>query len=205
MKQQQNVIELEKAYGWNAQQLEVIKTTVAKNVTLPELHHFLTVAKISGLNPFLRQIYFVKRKGVGTIQVGIDGYRSLADRTGCYAGNDDPIFEYKDDKPISAAVTVYKMVDHQRCAFTATARWSHYYPGEKMAFMWDKMPELMLGKCAEALALRKAFPAQLSGLYTHEEMEQANGLDPAKEVTSNGTTELNDAVESQELHDEVEF
>jgi phage recombination protein Bet len=191
-----NVAELQAEYGYSIRQLEVIKNTVAKGATLPELHHFLTVAKLTGLNPFLRQIYFVIRKQgdqmVPVIQVGIDGYRSLADRTGSYAGNDDADFEYREngdiaEYPAKAMVTVYKMVGGVRCPFTASARWEQYYPGDgKKGFMWRKMPELMLAKCAEALALRKAFPAQLSGLYTHEEMEQAGTggpeLDPSKEV-----------------------
>lgn len=161
-------------------QIDLIKRTVAKDATDAELSLFLHHSQKLGLDPLAKQIYFTKRKNyktgveVVTILVAIDGYRLIADRTGLYAGNDDPVFEEDDKGPLKATVTIYKMVAGQRCAFTASARWSQYYPGEKMGFMWDKMPHLMLGKCAEGLALRKAFPAELSGTYTPEEMDQAD-------------------------------
>jgi hypothetical protein len=78
------------------------------------------------------------------------------------------------------------MVEGTRVPFTASARWKEYVQekdeyedsrktGKKVpAAMWAKMPYLMLGKVAEALALRKAFPNDLSGIYTHEEMQQAD-------------------------------
>lgn len=136
----------------------------------------------SNLNPFKRQVHLVPRKKKNTdgsysdsytIQIGIDGYRAIASRTGEYAGNDDPIFD-NEDKPTKATVTVYRMVNGIRCPFTATARWKEYYPGERLGFMWDNKPLLMLSKCAESLALRKAFPEELSGTYTDEEMQQAD-------------------------------
>ncbi len=136
------------------------------------------------LDPFGNQIYSILRpvrKGSKEMkrsnQTGIDGYRLIADRTGAYAGNDDPVFD-SEGKPQRATVTVHKLVGGQRCQFTATARWSEYFPGEQAGFMWKTKPHIMLGKCAEALALRKAFPAELSGLYTHEEMEQAASVAP---------------------------
>jgi phage recombination protein Bet len=161
--------------------LDLIKKTVANGATNDELDLFLYHAKRSGLDPLARQIYFVKRKGRGTIQVGIDGLRLVADRTGQYAGNDDAEFTGETERgyPAKAKVTVYKMVQGQRCAFSATARWDEYYPGDEQGFQWRKMPHVMLAKCAEALALRKAFPADLSGLYVHEEMEQADRPAPA--------------------------
>lgn len=157
--------------------LDLIKRTVAVGATADELAMFFHQAKKTGLDPLARQIYFVKRDGKGTIQTGIDGYRLVADRTGKYAGNEDPVFEEPQGalNPSKATVTVWKIVEGVRCPFTASARWSQYYPGEKQGWAWRKMPHLMLGKCAEALALRKAFPAELSGVYTHEEMEQSGG------------------------------
>ena len=135
------------------------------------------------LNPFRKQIHFIRRGYSYTVQVGIDGYRSIADRTGLYAGNDDYIFDYINPdgsvskEPVKATSTVYKMINGVRCAFTASARMSEYKPQDvKMQFMWNKMPRLMLGKCAESLALRKAFPNELSGTYTDEEMQQADNV-----------------------------
>jgi phage recombination protein Bet len=133
------------------------------------------------LSPFKRQIYIIKRWSKQgdryTLQTGIDGFRAIAEDTGAYAGSDDAVYD-SEDKPNKATVSVWKIVSGVRCPFTATARWDQYYPGDQQGFMWNKMPHLMLAKCAEALALRKAFPSRLSGLYTHEEMAQA-GDQPA--------------------------
>jgi phage recombination protein Bet len=166
-------------FGIDDEKVELIKKTVAENATPDELKLFLYQASRTGLDPLARQIYFQKRynkrrnKYEMTVITGIDGYRLVADRTGQYAGNDDPVFD-SEDSPRKATVTVYKIIGNVRCPFTASARWDQYYPGDEQGFMWRKMPHLMLGKCAEALALRKAFPAELSGLYIKEEMDQAD-------------------------------
>ena len=138
--------------------------------------------------------------------VGIDGLRAVAERTGAYAGNDDPVFD-DEAKPTKATVNVYKIVQGLRVAFTATARWDQYVATYKSKTtgkieptpLWGKMPHLMLGKCAEALALRKAFPAMMSGLYVAEEMQQAGvastgkpeakAYDKAKEMIGKQTDE----------------
>jgi hypothetical protein len=125
---------------------------------------------------------------VAVIQTGIDGYRLIADRTGKLAGISDVEYEEFDDRPRKATVTVKKIVGGQIQEFTATARWSEYVQSKKDGTpngMWAKMPFLMLGKCAEALALRKAFPADLSGVYTNEEMMQAE--DPLPQLPNGGS------------------
>jgi phage recombination protein Bet len=185
--------------SWTSEQVELIKRTIAVGATMDELQLFLYQAKRTGLDPLSRQIHFVKRKDKGTIQTAIDGYRLIADRTGKYAGSDDYLFDEgipqylhmigKDTQvPVTATVTVYKMCDGMKVAFTATAGWSEYCPSdEKSGFMWRKMPYLMIGKCAEALALRKAFPAELSGIYTNEEMMQSGTATPSTTHQGNGS------------------
>ena len=154
------------------------------DLTDDELDVFMSAAVRYGLNPLQRQIYARIQSNRGSrklmFMTGIDGYRLVADRTGKYAGNDDPVFD-NEDTPRKATVTVYKMVEGVRCPFPASARWDQYFPGEKIGFMWKRMPHLMLGKCAEALALRKAFPQELAGIYTDAEMEQADGSSQAPE------------------------
>jgi phage recombination protein Bet len=174
------------------------------DVDLPDKDYAIFIYQCvrTGLDPVVRQIYMVRRVdqrrgGVrGTVQTSIDGYRLIADRTGKYAGSDDPVFDEGltqfeflktgREHPSTASISVYKLLDNGHIArFSATAAWEAYYPGDEKGKMWKKMPMLMLGKCAEALALRKAFPSQLSGLYITEEMMQASEADETNEVLAN--------------------
>jgi len=210
-------------------QIELIKRTVAKGATDDELRLFIQVCKGANLNPFLKQVHLVKRWDsktggeVGTIQVGIDGFRAVAESSGQYAGNDDPLYDGdkeievttgKDEKskrsfkitvPGKATVTVYKLLDGQRYGFTATARWEEYYPGAKMGFQWHQRPYLMLGKCAEALALRKAFPKLLSGMYAAEEMDRSSGEANEAEKVSKGFETIKAAIDKASLEELDEF
>ncbi|RYD84060.1 MAG: phage recombination protein Bet [Verrucomicrobiaceae bacterium] len=174
---------------YTPEQVALIKRTVAAGASPDEFEMFMYNARASGLDVLRKQIYFVKRQGKGVVQVGIDGLRLIADRTGKYAGSDDIGYDGANERgyPSAARCTVYKMVSGKRCPFTATARWEEYFPGDAQGFQWKRMPFAMLGKCAEALALRKAFPADMSGLYVHEEMDQAGEaqeVSPAREATA---------------------
>ena len=187
-------------------QINLIKRTVARGASDDELKLFIQVCKGANLNPFLKQVFLVPRwdskegREIRAIQVSIDGFRSIAEESGGYAGNEDAVYDgeetitYGKDKktvvvPNTAKVTVYKMVEGQRYPFTATARWPEYYPGERMGFQWHIRPYLMLGKCAEALALRKAFPKLLSGMYAQEEMDKTVEADTeAKKLQAGYTT-----------------
>lgn len=197
-------------------QIELIKRTVATGASDDELRLFLQVCKGANLNPFLKQVHLIPRwdSRTGTekrtIQVSIDGFRSIAESSGAYAGNDDPIYEgdaeieYGKDKkkvavPEKATVTVYKFLEGQRYPFTATARWSEYYPGDRMGFQWHIRPFLMLGKCAEALALRKAFPKLLSSMYVQEEMDKAMQVDTEAVKQQKGFERVMEAAKQADL------
>lgn len=173
----------------STEQLQLVKTTVAKDATTDELKLYLYDCRRQGVHPLDRLLHFTKRGGKYTPVTSIDLMRIRAAETGEYAGSDDAVFgDLIENKfPISATVTVWRLVQGQRCAFTATARWSEYKP-DGQDFMWKKMPATMLGKCAEALALRKGFPKQLAGLYAKEEMDQASEARPVKAVVPSEPT-----------------
>jgi len=156
-----------------ADEVALVRETVAKGATDAELKLYFYDCQRQGVHPLDRLIHFTKRGNKYTPVIGIDFMRTRAADSGEYAGSDDAAFTGKQKADDWAAtVTVWRIVQGQRCAFTATARWSEYKPDA--AHMWARMPHTMLAKCAEALALRKGFPRQLAGLYAQEEMAQAD-------------------------------
>jgi phage recombination protein Bet len=167
--------------------IDLISRTIANGAPPLEFEMFIAICNRTGLDPIAKQIYFIQRGGKWSPQTSIDGYRLIAERTGLYAGSDEPVYDSEDgDHPGKASVTVWKLVGGQRVPFSASARWSEYK--QDTSPMWKKMPYLMLGKCAESLALRKAFPQELSGIYTREEMDQAGPYVEAAGVIVDKTT-----------------
>jgi phage recombination protein Bet len=160
--------------------MALVARTVAKGCSSDELQLFAAICKRTGLDPFARQIYAIKRGGVMTTQVSIDGARLVAQRSGEYAGQVGPFWCGADGvwvdvwlaktPPLAAKVGVHRRGFEQ--TLFAVAIWSEY--AQTQGNMWAKFPSVMLAKCAEMIALRRAFPAELSGLYSTEEMSQAD-------------------------------
>lgn len=178
---------------WTQEQGAVLRQSGIDNQVAPaELSAFLHLCQRTRLDPFSRQIYLIgrydkrQRRKVYTPQTSIDGYRVIAHRAAAEAGHalgyEDTLWCAKDGRwqdvwlseepPAAAKVTVIR----NGMRFSAVARYAEYVQLKDGApsGLWGKMPATMTAKCAEALALRMAFPHDLAGVYTAEEMAQAD-------------------------------
>lgn len=176
--------------GWSREELKMIYDKLPQGTPIEEMFAYLSRARALGLDPISGQIILQTHSMKGgeiryTIIVGIDGYRSMAIRTGLYAPGDDTVFKYKQDGSLQSAtvyVKRYHPESNQWNQFSATAMYDEYcvfyFDREsrerKPTQMWAKMGHTMLEKCAEAKALRRGFPETLAGLYTPEELAQTN-------------------------------
>ena len=176
---------------FTSEQIDLIKRQIAPGASNDELALFLAQCEHAGLNPLYRQIYWIKRGNKGSTQVAIDGFRLIAARTGEYEGQVGPYWCAADgvwhDVWLSPAAPIAAKVGVLRKGFRepvwGVARTEAYRPAAGGGSLWDRMADVMIAKVAEALGLRKSFPAEMSGLYTTDEMDQADNR-PAPVHTS---------------------
>jgi len=178
--------------AWDQNQVAALKQLGLSDASPGDLALFLHYAQRTGLDPFSRQIYMIGRNSKDgkkwTIQSSIDGLRIIAQRSGEYAGQTAPMWCGEDGQwtdvwlsakpPVAAKIGVYRKGFTE--ALWAVARLDSYAPkyNGQLSGLWATMPDVMLAKVAESLALRKAFPNDLSGIYTTEEMAQSDKVNP---------------------------
>lgn len=204
------------AVVWTDDRKELAKKLIiGGDATDDQFKTFLEVCQMKDLDPLQRHIYGIIRGGKLTIQTGIDGFRLIALRTREMDGQQGPFWcgpsgKWTDvwtDKKAPHAAKVIVFRKGIREGYVGIAHFAEYaayemrwdktrkrkVPTDKLQDMWKKMPSGQLAKCAEALGLRKAFPAELSGLYTYDEMAQTGDARPPGRVTQEPQVE-----ESQE-------
>ena len=205
-------------------QKDLIKQTIMPKAGDLELQLFYSICKKTQLDPFSKQIYAVERRSKNkqgvwsstwTYQASIDGLRLVAQRSGRYQGQ-TPVYWYsrqhkkwvdvwdEDVHPIAAKVGVYIKGNVEPT--WAVAHYKSYVQKKKddnknevPTLFWRKMPEIMISKCAEALALRKAFPQELSGIYSSDEIQQDSANENGKrEITQKKNAQKTVIVEKKE-------
>jgi len=157
----------------NPATIKTLKETVAKGATDAEFAMFAGIAQSTGLNPFKREIWFIKtQNGQVQMMTGVNGYYAIA--------NSHPQFDGLEVETIEESGKLVKVIAkaYRKDRSRPTVAEAYFSEYAKQYGNWKTMPRLMLSKCAESLALRKAFPQELGGLYTKEEMPaeyQENG------------------------------
>lgn len=203
--------------------LDLVRRTVAKDCDAAEFDQFIHICRAVRLDPLRRQIYaFVfnkqdPKKRQMTIVTSIAGYRAIADRTGAYRpGPTDVVTDVTMADPATnprgishAIATVYKHSHGEWHEVTETAYWEEFAPLKEVwqdnqptgKFVldpkkdgWRRMPRVMIEKCAEAKALRRAWPDDFAGLAMEDEMERAFTIDAT-------ATELADAAAAEKRLD----
>lgn len=210
--------------NFDSENIDLLKDTICKGCTTQEFQLFVNICQRTGLDPFMKQIYPVKRwdsklgREVMTVQTSIDGYRLIAERTGQYVPGREPTYEYdKDGSLVKATAYVMKYKQGSWHEIPAHAFFNEYCQtfkdkktGEiKATQFWVNMKHAMLAKCAESLALRKAFPAELCQIYTREEMQQSEVEEivlekPSQKSVSNASITSHQALEIHSLLSECD-
>ena len=176
--------------GLSQEKLDLVKTQIAAGAPDDVIELYFETCRVSGFDPFGKMLHVVSRNVKDgnqwvtrwTFQTGIDGFRSIAEDSGEYDGQDEPRFAYDAaGRIVSCTVVVYRKGMTRGVA--STCFWDEYVQTKAdgtPTHMWQKMGRTMLAKCTEAVALRKTFPKKLARLYSSDEMQQSENVSPPR-------------------------
>jgi len=178
---------------WSPRREEIVRDLYAKKATDEMFFVYRSVCQALNLSPLAHHIYCVVRysdkekRDVMAIQIGINGYRLIAERTKKYRGRTLPLFcgedgEWKEvwaaGKGLVAAKVGVRRADTNEAVYNVAHLEEFYDPKSPI---WKSMPRNQLAKCAEAGALRAGFPQEFAGTYIHEELPHSGQVRP-KEI-----------------------
>ncbi len=186
----------------NREQVELLKNTYAKGATDIEFRMLIAVGNRVNADPFKREIYLIPfwdrnaRKMSKTPVVGIDWYRKQAGKSKNYAGQGEAEFGEKIqsngiEHPDWAVVPIYnRNFEHP---IRVKVFWDEIVKLDKQGnalSSWRTMPRTMLAKCSEAQGIRRAFPEEVGGVYTEDEMVMPEGTVIEAEVVGTNADQL---------------
>lgn len=175
--------------------IETIKQTVCKGATDAQLRVFVEVCKSTGLNPFLKEIWYVAEKGL--IMAARDGYLRVANEHPMFDGIETRVERDKDNRPIKAVCTVYRKDRNHPTICEA-----YFNEYNKQSPVWRQYPSAMIGKVAEVLALKRSF--SINGVVTEEEIGEQRGSREAQEqVAETKIKMLTSGSTPEEAHEAV--
>lgn len=174
--------------------IETLKNTVAVGATDAEFEMFAGLCKASGLNPFKREVWFIKAGGRAQIMTGINGFFAIANNHPSFDGHESGLIDADGNfvttaypkNYIGAWCKVYRK--DRRIPTEGVAMLEDY---DKQQSNWKTMKRVMIVKCAESVALRKTFPQEMNGLYTAEEMPLEYNKPKSKDPLEGDWHELN--------------
>jgi phage recombination protein Bet len=150
--------------SWSEEQLILLRATCAPTATDPEFKKLLYLSQVWQLDPMLREIWLVKfGNSPAQIYAGRDGFLKIAHRSGHFDGMETIVHFDENNHPVNSVCTVWR--NDMTHPFKSDVLFVEYTTNQNL---WKTKPSVMLGKCAESVALRKAF--SVSGLYDPSEM-----------------------------------
>lgn len=218
--------------SFSDKQLKIIKDSVAPGLTSDEFDLFIEQCRAYALNPVRKQIYavpyntrvkengqWVAKRSI-TLIVGIEGLRSIAHRTGNYRPDEEPaVLDFDEaakgaENPlgiIKATARIFIYRHGEWFPVKDEAYWDEYAQTffdkdekvNKAKGQWAKMGRIMIAKCAEAKALRKAFPEDIGALYEAAEMDHMEGmradLSPSEAVAEQERVEREQRISHEQI------